>query len=72
MFFRPDVRQILPRIAKIAEQEGLKFGPNALEELTQSCHSDIRQVLNVLCTYTMTNHEMSYDESKSLYPLQKL
>lgn len=67
-FRRPDARQVLPRIMAIAEKEGLSIQPNALEELVTSTHADIRQILNLLSTYKLTQQNLSFDQSKSLYP----
>lgn len=66
-FRRPDARQVLPRIMAIAEKEGLSIQPNALEELVASTHADIRQILNLLSTYKLTQHHLGFDQSKSLY-----
>lgn len=55
----------MPRIAKIAEQEGLHFAPNALEELVTATHSDVRQILNTMFSFRLTHTEMSYDQSKA-------
>lgn len=63
---RPDARQCLPRIKQIAEREGLEIQPNAIEELVASTHADIRQILNLLSTYKLTQDTLSYDSSKHL------
>ena len=66
LVFRPDARQVATRLGRIAEEEGLKLAPNALEELVHATQSDIRQILNILSTYRLTNSEMSYDQSKQM------
>lgn len=65
-FRRPDARQIAPRLRAIAEREGLDIQPNALEELCAATHADIRQILNLLSTYQLTQSALSYDASKAL------
>lgn len=63
-FRRPDARSVLPRITAIAQKEGLELGVNAVEELVQSTHGDIRQILNILSTFRLTGTRLDFDTSK--------
>ncbi len=65
-FRRPDARQIVPRITEICRKEGLSVGTNTIEELVASTQSDIRQIINLLSTYRLTQSTLSFDESKQL------
>lgn len=47
-FSRPTKSTVAQRCAMIARKEGLDVEENALEELAESCGSDMRQVLNQL------------------------
>jgi len=64
MFRRPDASQVRQRLMSIARVEGLELDSNAVEQLTQATRSDIRQMLNLLETYSTTQKSMSYDGSK--------
>lgn len=50
----------------IARKEGLDLGLNTVEELVASTQSDIRQILNLLSTFSLTCASMNYDQSKIL------
>lgn len=71
-FRRPDARQVAPRILAIAQGEGLRLGPNVLEELVASTQGDIRQILTLLSTYRLRPSgqdgitSLDYDEGKRL------
>lgn len=65
-FRKPEARQVVPRITEICRQEGLSVGTNTIEELVASTQGDIRQILNLLSTYRLTNQTLSFDESKHL------
>ncbi|KAJ1654436.1 DNA replication factor C complex subunit Rfc1 [Dispira simplex] len=64
-FRRPDASTIANRVKKIAEQEGLSCSPNALETLIISTNSDIRQTLNLLSAYRLSNSHLSFDQSEA-------
>ncbi|KAJ1979470.1 DNA replication factor C complex subunit Rfc1 [Dimargaris verticillata] len=63
-FRRPDANTIRSRLMTIAFKEKLKLQPNAIDQLVASTHADIRQILNLLSTYRLSNASMSYDDSK--------
>ncbi|KAG9304278.1 hypothetical protein G9A89_019840 [Geosiphon pyriformis] len=65
-FQRPRVEQIRSRIMTIAHKENLKIGSNVVDELIKGTHTDIRQVLNMLSTYKLTENSMDYDQGKAL------
>ncbi|KAJ1964514.1 DNA replication factor C complex subunit Rfc1 [Dispira parvispora] len=64
-FRRPDVSTIANRVKEIAKQEGLSCSPNALETLITSTNSDIRQTLNLLSAYRLSNTHLSFDQSET-------
>lgn len=64
-FRRPDAGAIKHRVMAIAAAEGLKLEPSAIEQLSQSTRSDMRQILNLLSTYATTAKQMSFDNSRS-------
>lgn len=39
---------------------------NAVDELVQATHNDIRQVINILSTYRLKEGEMDYDQAKAV------
>ncbi|KAJ1976736.1 DNA replication factor C complex subunit Rfc1 [Dimargaris xerosporica] len=63
-FRRPDANTIRSRLMTIAFKEKLKLQPNAIDQLVASTHADIRQILNLLSTYRLSNASMTYDDSK--------
>lgn len=67
-FRRLDARQLLPRFAQIAQAESISIKPNALEQLINSCHSDLRQILNVLSVVKLNNkQDFNFDDAKFMY-----
>ena len=48
-------------------REGFTIEANAIDQLVQSTHADIRQILNMLQSWNVTRNTMSYDQSKRLY-----
>ena len=65
-FRRPDQNMIRSRVASIAFREGLKLSPQAIDQLSEGTHSDIRQIVNMLQTYKTTGDGMNYDESRDM------
>ncbi|KAJ2745904.1 DNA replication factor C complex subunit Rfc1 [Coemansia sp. BCRC 34301] len=63
-FRRPTEQQMKARLNTIAFRENFKLEPNALSQLVQSTHNDIRQVINLLSTYMLNKSSMSYMDSK--------
>jgi replication factor C subunit 1 len=51
----------------IAYREGIKLPPNVIDQLVEGTHSDIRQIINMLSTYSTTQSTMNYDQSKQLF-----
>ena len=45
----------------------MKIPANVLDQLVASSQSDIRQVLNMLSTWKLSNDTMDFDEGKELY-----
>lgn len=48
-------------------REGLKIQANVIDQLVQGAQSDIRQVINMLSTWKLSNVTMDFDEGKALY-----
>lgn len=65
-FARPDFRTIREKMLVIAEREGLRIEPNALDQIITSSGNDIRQIITALSCYRLGANSMSYDQSKHL------
>lgn len=65
-FRRPEASMIRSRIMSIAYREGLKIPAHVIDQLVQGAHSDIRQIINLLSTYKLSNNEMNFDEGKAM------
>ncbi|KAF9115055.1 AP-3 complex subunit delta [Mortierella sp. AM989] len=63
---RPQVNQVRSRLMSILHREGRKIPANVLDKLVSGSQSDIRQVLNMLSTWSLTKQEMNYDEGAAL------
>ncbi|KAJ2553258.1 DNA replication factor C complex subunit Rfc1 [Coemansia sp. RSA 1933] len=70
-FRRPTEQQMRARLNTIAFREGLTLGPNAITQLVQSTHNDIRQIINLMSSYALNKASMSYLESKAFSALNK-
>lgn len=51
-------------------REKMKVPANVIDQLITGSQSDIRQVLNMLSTWKLSNDTMSFDEGKNLYVFQ--
>ncbi|KAI9332356.1 replication factor RFC1 C terminal domain-containing protein [Obelidium mucronatum] len=47
-------------------REGLDIKQNAMDTLVKGTHSDIRQILNMLSTYSLQSSELTFDQSRNL------
>lgn len=65
-FQKPQVNSIRSRILTIAFKEKMKIPANVIDQLITGTQSDIRQVLNMLSTWKLSNDAMSFDEGKNL------
>ncbi|KAF9206942.1 hypothetical protein BGZ49_001536 [Haplosporangium sp. Z 27] len=63
---RPQVNQVRSRLLSILHKEGRRIPANVLDKLVSGSQSDIRQVLNMLSTWSLTKQEMNYDEGTAL------
>ncbi|PUU73821.1 replication factor RFC1 C terminal domain-domain-containing protein [Tuber borchii] len=65
-FRRPDATAVRSRIMSIAYREGIKLPPNVIDQLVEGTHADIRQIINMLSTYSTTQSSMTFDQGKDL------
>ncbi|EIW81766.1 DNA replication factor C, large subunit [Coniophora puteana RWD-64-598 SS2] len=65
-FRKPDATAIRSRMMSIAYKEKMQIPPNVVDALVQGSQSDIRQVLNMLSTWRLSNTAMTFDEGKNL------
>ncbi|ORX91282.1 DNA replication factor C, large subunit [Basidiobolus meristosporus CBS 931.73] len=63
-FRRPEAASIRSRIMSIAYKEGLSIQANVVDQLVAIAQSDIRQVLNLISTWSLSEKSMSYDAGK--------
>lgn len=63
-FRRPDAGAIRRRLQSIAAAEGLKIDTPAIDQLVALTRSDIRQMLNMLSTYSTSEHSMSAEQGQ--------
>ncbi|KAJ2367559.1 DNA replication factor C complex subunit Rfc1, partial [Coemansia sp. RSA 2611] len=70
-FRRPTEQQMKARLNTIAFRENFKLEPNAMSQLVQSTHNDIRQVINLLSSYMLNRSSMSYMDSKEYSSFNK-
>ncbi|KAG8901434.1 hypothetical protein FRB99_005308 [Tulasnella sp. 403] len=65
-FRRATAAEIRSRMLSIAFKEKLKVSAAALDQLVAGSNSDIRQVLNMLSTWKLTNDALDFDQSKDM------
>ncbi|KAF4616049.1 hypothetical protein D9613_011358 [Agrocybe pediades] len=65
-FHKPPAQAIRSRILSIAFKEKMKVPANVIDQLILGTQSDIRQVLNMLSTWKLSNDAMDFDEGKEL------
>lgn len=47
----------------------MKIPGNVVDQLVQGAQSDIRQVINMLSTWRLSNETMDFDQGKALYAI---
>ena len=65
-FVKPTKVQILKRMLKIAQDEGITMSEAAMEALIETCNNDIRQIINQLQMRRLTKQTFEFDDVKSL------
>lgn len=70
-FRRPTEAQMKARLSTIAFREGLELGPNVIGQLVKSTHNDIRQIINIMSSYSLSKKSMNYMDSKEYSQLNK-
>lgn len=50
-------------------REKLKIEPNAVDQLVEATRNDVRQIINILSTYRLSQDQMSFDQAKTVYVL---
>ncbi|KAJ1724786.1 DNA replication factor C complex subunit Rfc1 [Coemansia erecta] len=70
-FRRPTEQQMRARLNTIAFREGLSIEANAIGQLVKSTHNDIRQVINLMSSYSLNKGSMNYLESKAFSTLNR-
>ncbi|KAK7206481.1 replication factor RFC1 C terminal domain-containing protein [Myxozyma melibiosi] len=68
-FRRPDANAIRSRILSIAYREGLKIPAPVIDQLVQSTHADIRQIITLLSTFSLGEtgrKEMSFEQGQRM------
>ena len=63
-FRRPDASALRVRIMGIANKEGIRITPTVVDQLVSSSGSDMRQIINMLYTYSRTHKKMDFETSK--------
>lgn len=64
-FRRPDANALRVRVMGIANKEGIRITPQVVDQLVSSSGSDMRQIINMLFTYSRTNKSMDFAASQS-------
>ncbi|KAJ1771860.1 DNA replication factor C complex subunit Rfc1, partial [Coemansia sp. RSA 1824] len=70
-FRRPTEAQMRARLSTIAFRENMKIHPNAIGQMVQSTHNDIRQIINLMSSYALSKPSMSYMEAKAFTTINK-
>ncbi|EKM58972.1 uncharacterized protein PHACADRAFT_157248 [Phanerochaete carnosa HHB-10118-sp] len=65
-FRRPEAAAIRSRLLTIAFKEKMKVPANVIDQLVMGAQSDIRQVLNMLSTWKLSNNAIDFDQGKDL------
>ncbi|KAI6010360.1 replication factor RFC1 C terminal domain-containing protein [Pisolithus microcarpus] len=65
-FRKPDASAVRSRMLSIAYKEKMKIPTNVIDQLIEGAQSDIRQVLNMMSTWRLSNDTMTFDEGKDL------
>ncbi|KZT62466.1 DNA replication factor C, large subunit [Calocera cornea HHB12733] len=70
-FRKPDPKAIRSRIMSILFKEKMKIPANVVDQLVNGVQCDIRQVLNMLSTWKLSQDDMDFDEAKTLASLNE-
>ncbi|KZO95306.1 DNA replication factor C, large subunit [Calocera viscosa TUFC12733] len=70
-FRKPDSKAIRSRIMSILFKEKMRIPANVVDQLVNGVQCDIRQVLNMLSTWKLSQDNMDFDEAKHLASLNE-
>ncbi|KAJ3126974.1 hypothetical protein HK098_006941 [Nowakowskiella sp. JEL0407] len=65
-FMKPSAAVAETRLKWIAKQEGLEIKPEVVGQLLEMTGGDIRQILNLLSTYRISQQSLSFDQAVGL------
>lgn len=65
-FHKAQAPAISKRMEEIARKEGITIAPNSLLSLVTSTNADLRQILNLLQTFSLRQNHLTYDEGSRL------
>jgi replication factor C subunit 1 len=65
-FRRPSAREMKSRLMTIALREGIKLDPNMIDQLVATTSNDIRQIINLLSTISMTQKSIDSKTTKNI------
>eukprot|EP00172_Hildenbrandia_rubra_P001471 Plantae.Rhodophyta-Hildenbrandia_rubra.ctg20246.p1 GENE.Plantae.Rhodophyta-Hildenbrandia_rubra.ctg20246~~Plantae.Rhodophyta-Hildenbrandia_rubra.ctg20246.p1 ORF type:complete len:725 (+),score=119.67 Plantae.Rhodophyta-Hildenbrandia_rubra.ctg20246:1578-3752(+) len=64
-FRRPMVSQVVKRLSMIAQREGFRaINKQTFEKIAESCHGDIRQMINLLQSWRSSSSQLSFSDAK--------
>lgn len=63
---RPTAREMKSRLMTIAHREGLKLDPSVVDQLCESTHNDIRQIINIMSQVNLTQKTLGFDSSAAV------
>ncbi|CUM66481.1 uncharacterized protein PRCAT00004146001 [Priceomyces carsonii] len=65
-FRRPSENEVKSRLMTIALREKIKLDPTVISQLIQATHNDIRQMINLLSTVSMTQKTIGHAQAKDI------
>ncbi|GAA6025941.1 hypothetical protein JCM10207_004487, partial [Rhodosporidiobolus poonsookiae] len=71
LFKRPTAQEIRSRIMTIAFKESLKLDGKVVDQLVAGSQADIRQIINMLATYKLSQKALDYDAGKKLVKMNE-
>jgi replication factor C subunit 1 len=64
-FRRPDANTLRTRIMGIAKNEGIDITPSVSDQLVSMTSSDMRQIINLLFSFSRTENNMNFESGQS-------
>ncbi|CDK28270.1 unnamed protein product [Kuraishia capsulata CBS 1993] len=63
---RPSAQEMRSRLMTIAHREKFQLDPNVIDQLVETTHNDIRQIINILSQVSRTQKKLGFEDASAI------